>query len=104
MAYTINPHKMKVLWLTLALLFITANVYAAWTYNPFTKKLDFHSGVSKVAYDASPTTTTLRDALISAGIMDAAPPVVSATYIKWTDRTDMKWTDRGTMKWQDRLN
>ena len=78
---------MKIFWLTVTLLFISANVYAAWTYNPFTKKLDFHSGVSKVAYDASPTTTTLRDALISAGIMDAAPVAPETKDRNWVDAT-----------------
>ena len=66
-------------WLVVLILFVATPAYAAWKYNPFTSKLDYHeygasSGVTLPGpYLASPTAELLRDWLIDAGLMEAAP-------------------------------
>lgn len=44
--------------------------------NAITGELDYCLAKARMPYQASPTAATLRDALITAGLMDAAPPVV----------------------------
>ena len=84
--------------LIIAIILMSVTVFASdkkvFFVNPFTGEFDAHSGISKLAYDSSPTLTSLRDALISAGIMDAAPVVAEAGGAQHFSRTDGYHFDR----------
>lgn len=68
--------------LILLLILIATPAHAAWQYNPFTGKLDYYqygaeSGVTLPGpYLAAPTSDSLRDWLISVGLMEAAPAAI----------------------------
>lgn len=59
--------------------------------------------VGQVAYDATPTVTELRDALITLGLMAAyvAPPPVKGGF-EFEDRGDMEWKDTEGIEFEDR--
>ncbi|MFH2075534.1 MAG: hypothetical protein ABIJ57_09340 [Pseudomonadota bacterium] len=86
------------------LLVIGFSARADWIFNPFTGKLDYHSGVSAPgSYIASPSADNLRDFLIAVGLMDAAPaaPLVIGG-IEFEERLFIEWEDRAEIEFEDR--
>jgi len=94
---------MKVVFLTLAVFFLVGSVSADYTVT-IDPDLDYYdeSGVTPIpqAYQANPTVTTLRDLLITVGIMSAAPSDVVHGEVWQNDLLEV-WQDDGDEVWQD---
>ena len=88
------------------ILFFAVNVNALWKYNPFTNKFDYYESDtgedSRLTipqdYIATPTLTNLRDVLIAAGIMSAAPVSLE---IVWEDTSEVVFNDTTVVVWED---
>ena len=93
--------------IALILLFVVAvTVYGQeWMNNPYTRKPDYWSGVSPIPqpYQASPTATSLRDLLITVGIMSAAPSVSEDDGV-FQNRDNGIFQGRDNAVFQDRFN
>ena len=89
--------------LAVIILLFSLDSFAGWKYNPFTKKLDYYEGESDLGLDipqpyiSSPSVTDIKNLLILAGIMSAAPTID----ITWQDRTGLIFQDRSNLAWQD---
>ena len=89
---------------------LASEVWAAWKYNPFTRKSDYYqdlqvdSGVTiPQDYIASPTAMNLRDMLVAAGIMSAAPAVATAVEgAVFQDRPGVVFQERTNAIFQER--
>ena len=88
---------------------LASEVWAAWKYNPFTRKLDYYQDVQVASgvtipqdYIASPTATNLRDMLIAAGIMSLAPSVEpTGPGVVFQDQTNVVFQDGTNAVFQD---
>lgn len=58
-------------------------------------------GIGQVSYEASPTATTLRDALISLGLMAAAPAAAPVSDREWLGTDDREWLGGDERDWQN---
>lgn len=73
------------------------------------KDLDYYrtlaeSGVTvPMAYQATPTAETLRDALIAAGLMEAAPIIITYSDLVHEDRPNIAHADRAGIVHEDHL-
>ena len=96
----------KIIFIIILLLFFPYNVFALWTYNFDTDKLDYYESDtgedSRLTipqdYIATPTADQLRDVLIAAGIMSAAPVSLD---IVWEDTSVVVFNDTTVVVWED---
>lgn len=58
-------------------------------------------GIGQVDYEASPTATSLRDNLITLGLMAAAAPAARVPDRVWVDDDDRGWVDDDDRGWVD---
>ena len=98
---------MRYLIILVCLLWAVGYANAAFITNPYTGNPDYYTSGLTVpqAYQETPTADTLRDALIAAGIMSAAPAAVVPNAMAWQDDPAVKvvFQDDPVVKvaWQD---